>query len=115
VRHAAVATAVSALLVTACGGAGRHPVDALRACVAERVPASAVAHVVTSTEGGVTTLIYSSPRGEQTTVSVFRSAGDASAALEAEARIGDAHDRRAGNVLYDGGGAVAAAVARCAG
>ncbi len=53
-------------------------------------------------------------RGAETDVSVFASADDAMAAEKAEARLGDAHDRRIANVLYSGGGAVEAAVVRCA-
>ena len=69
-------------------------------------------HVVTSTEQGVTSINYYH-RGGETDVSVFASADDAIAAEKAEARLGDAHDRRVENVLYSGGGPVEAAVVRC--
>jgi hypothetical protein len=60
----------------------------------------------------VTTITYSH-RGGETIVSVFASEDDAKEAELAEARLGDAHDRRVANVLYSGGGAAEAAVAAC--
>jgi hypothetical protein len=101
------------LAASACGGSGTRSAAELRSCVSDRLPAGAVDRVVTSTEEGVTSLIYYHAAG-QTVVSVFKTAGDAQHALEAEARIGDAHDRRVGSVLYSGGGAIEAAVVACA-
>lgn len=46
-------------------------------------------------------------------VPVFASGSDAEDAEKAEARLGDAHDRRAKNVLYSGGGAVEDAIVEC--
>jgi hypothetical protein len=60
----------------------------------------------------VTTIVYDH-RGSETTVSVFGSEDDAKQAELAEARLGDAHDHRLGNVLYGGGGAAEEAVIAC--
>ena len=65
-----------------------------------------------STEEGVTTLDYVH-RGSETIVTIFASAADAEAAEKAEARLGDAHDRRLGNALYSGGGAAETAIVAC--
>lgn len=46
-------------------------------------------------------------------MTIFKSASDAVDAEKAEARLGDAHDRRIKNVLYSGGGAIEAAVVDC--
>ena len=86
--------------------------DSLRACIRDRLPAGAVDRVAASTLEGVTTITYVH-RGSETTVSVFPSEDDAREAELAEARLGDAHDRRRGNVLYSGGGAVERAVSGC--
>jgi TRAP-type mannitol/chloroaromatic compound transport system substrate-binding protein len=96
-----------------CGGAGAIDADELRSCVRKELPPGAVDRVVSSTEQGVTSINYYH-RGAETDVSVFASADDAISAEKAEARLGDAHDRRIANVLYSGGGAVEAAVVRCA-
>ena len=105
----AVALAVGA---TACGGQGpRSAVAAhLRGATACRPGRSTASHA--STVEGVTTITYYH-RGSETTVSVFSSDDDAKQAELAEALLGDAHDRRVGNVLYSGGGAAEEAVTAC--
>jgi hypothetical protein len=99
--------------VTACGEPRPRTAAALRSCVAERLPRDAVDRVVVSEEAGVTSLNYFH-HGAEVDVSVFATDADAIAAEQAEARLGDAHDRRIGNVLYGGGGVVEAAVVHCA-
>ena len=103
-----------ALVVAAagCGDGGPRSAESLRACVRDRLPAGSVDRVAASTVEGVTTITYYH-RGSETTVSVFASDDDAKQAELAEARLGDAHDRRVGNVLYSGGGAAEEAVAAC--
>ena len=96
----------------ACGGSAAVSAGALRDCVAKRVPAAA-GHVRSSVEEGVTTLTWPSGDGGETIASVFASGSDAGDAEKAEARLGDAHDRRVKNVLYSGGGAVEDAIVRC--
>jgi len=105
--------AAATLGAVSCGGAGSVSADDLKACVRKQLPAGAVDRVVVTSEQGVTSINYYR-RGGETDVSVFASADDAIAAEKAEARLGDAHDRRIRNVLYSGGGAVEAAVIRCA-
>jgi hypothetical protein len=95
-----------------CGDDGPRSAEALRGCVHDRLPPGVVDRVVSSTVEGVTTIIYVH-RGSETSVSIFASETDAKEAELAEARLGDAHDRRVGNVLYSGGGAAEAAVAAC--
>ncbi len=63
----------------------------------------------------MTTLNYYTANGGETDVNVFPSASAAKAAEEQEARLGDAHDRQKGNVLYSGGGAAERAVVACLG
>jgi hypothetical protein len=106
--------ALSVLLLTAagCGGEDTRSAKSLRACVAGRLAPGAVDRVLESTVDGVTTITYIQ-RGGETLVSVFPSVGAAKEAMEAEARIGDAHDQRVLNVLYGGGGSAAAAVETC--
>jgi len=111
-----IAFAGGALLLLAaasCGGGGAISAADLRHCVSKELPPGAVDRVFSSSEQGVTSLNYYH-RGAETDVSVFPSAKAAIAAEKAEARLGDAHDRRIKNVLYGGGGAVEAAVVRCA-
>jgi hypothetical protein len=96
-----------------CGTAGVVSGDDLRSCVREQLPVGAVDRVLVSVEQDVTSLNYFH-HGSETDVSVFATAADAVAAEKAEARLGDAHDRRVNNVLYSGGGAIEAAVVRCA-
>ena len=84
----------------------------LQACVEKRTPRGSVDRFFTSTEQGVTSLSYFH-RGSETVASVFESADDAKAAMEAEARIGDAHDQRIANVLYGGGDAAERAIVAC--
>ena len=99
-----------ALAATACGGSGTISAGSLRACVAKSVPGAAVR---SSTEQGVTTLTWRNVDGGETIASVFASGSDAEDAEKAEARLGDAHDRRLRNVLYSGGGAVEDAIVEC--
>jgi TRAP-type mannitol/chloroaromatic compound transport system substrate-binding protein len=102
------------ILVLAAAGCGssKTAAESLRSCVRDRLPAGAVDRVASSTVEGVTTITYFH-RGSETTVSSFASDDDAKQAELAEARLGDAHDRRVGNVLYSGGGAAAVAIAAC--
>ena len=106
--------ALSLLLLTAagCGGESTQSAKSLRSCVAGNLAPGAVDRVLESTVEGVTTITYLQQGGE-TIVSVFPSVGAAKEAMDAEARIGDAHDQRVQNVLYGGGGSVAAAVETC--
>jgi hypothetical protein len=109
-----VRTAVIALLVAltaACGGGSKSGAS-IRTCIDHHLPAGAVDRVFASTEEGVTSLNYFH-NGSETDVTIFKSAADAVDAEEAEARLGDAHDRRLKNVLYSGGGAIEAAVVQC--
>jgi hypothetical protein len=101
------------VVLAGCGHDGVVSAADLHSCVAKRLPAGAVDRVVTGTEEGVTSTNYYR-RGNETAVSVFPSVDDAVKAEAAEARLGDAHDRRIGNVLYSGGGAVEDAVVACA-
>ena len=105
-----IAVAVTAA-AAGCGG-GPRSADSLRRCVGDHLPRGAVDRVAASTVEGVTTITYVH-RGSETTVSIFASEADAKQAELAEARLGDAHDRRVGNVLYSGGGAAEAAIAAC--
>jgi hypothetical protein len=98
--------------VAGCGGSSTTTADELQACVKKRLPPGAVDRFFTSTEQGVTTLNYFR-RGSETVATVFESTDAAKAAMEAEARIGDAHDQRRGNVLYGGGGAAERAIVAC--
>ena len=101
---------VVAFAATGCSGSGAVSAGDLRSCVAKRVPGAAVR---SSTEQGVTTLTWPNADGGETIASVFDSGSDAEDAEKAEARLGDAHDRRVKNVLYSGGGAVEDAIVRC--
>jgi hypothetical protein len=76
------------------------------------VPAGTIGRVFASTEEGVTSVNYTR-NGDEITMSVFPSPADAMAAEKAEARLGDAHDRRLKNVLYSGGGVIEAAIVEC--
>ena len=105
-------TAAIALLVAAsaaCGSGGSRSADSIRKCIEHRLPPGAVDRVFASTEQGVTSLNFFH-RGSETDVTIFKSASDAVDAEKAEARLGDAHDRRIKNVLYSGGGAIESAV-----
>jgi len=106
--------ALSLLLLTAagCGSESMRSAQSLRSCVAGHLAPGAVDRVLETTVEGVTTITYLQ-RGGETIVSVFPSVGAAKDAMDAEARIGDAHDQRVQNVLYGGGGGVSAAVEAC--
>jgi hypothetical protein len=106
-----IAIAVTAA-AAGCGGDGPRSAGSLRDCVSDHLPTGAVDRITSSTVEGVTTITYVH-RGSETTLSIFASEADAKQAELAEARLGDAHDRRAGNVLYSGGGAAEAAIAAC--
>ena len=110
-RRAVIAVAIAAA-TAGCGGDGSRSADSLRKCVGDHLPRGAVDRVASSTVEGVTTITYVH-RGRETSVSIFASEADAKHAELAEARLGDAHDRRVGNVLYSGGGAAEAAIAAC--
>lgn len=110
-RNLVIAAALVALL-SSCGGSGARSAASLRDCVRDHLAPGAVDRVAESTVEGVTTITYYH-RGGETTVSVFASEDDAKEAELAEARLGDAHDRRVANVLYSGGGAAEEAVAAC--
>ena len=110
-RRSLIAVALTAA-AAGCGGDGSRSADSLRNCVSDRLPPGAVDRVASSTVEGVTTITYVH-RGSETSVSIFASEADAKQAELAEARLGDAHDRRVGNVLYSGGGAAEAAIAAC--
>ena len=88
-----------------CGSGGAQSAASLRSCIEDRLPAG-------SFDEGVTSLNYFH-NGSETDVTIFKSASDAVDAEAAEARLGDAHDRRIKNVLYSGGGAIEAAVVQC--
>ena len=98
--------------MTGCGGKSERSAADLRACVDKHLPAGAVDRVFATTEEGVTSINYFH-RGAETDLTIFKSAADAEAAEKAEARLGDAHDRRVANVLYSGGGAVERAIVGC--
>ena len=102
---------MTSVVLAACGS---HTVSAkdLRACIDKHLPRGAVDRVFASEEEGVTTVNYYR-HGNETDVSIFKSVADAKEAEKAEARIGDAHDRRIKNVLYSGGGIVERALIGC--
>ena len=104
--------ALLAALAAGCGGQSTHSAADLRACVKQQLPPGAVDRVFANTEDGVTSVIYFH-RGGETDLTIFKSAADAEAAEKAEARLGDAHDRRVANVLYSGGGAAERAIVTC--
>jgi hypothetical protein len=107
-----LALSLVVLAMAGCGDEDTRSAKSLRACVEDRITLGTVDHVLESTVDGVTTITYLQRAGE-TLVSVFPSVGAAKEAMDAEARIGDAHDQREQNVLYGGGGSVAAAVEAC--
>jgi hypothetical protein len=100
------------MLAAGCGSGSLPTAKGIKACVEKRLPPGSVDRVFTNTEAGVTSVNYFH-RGSETDMSVFPSAAAAMAAEKAEARLGDAHDRRIRNVLYSGGGAVEAAIMAC--
>jgi hypothetical protein len=101
-----------AVAATSCGGHAPRTAADIQACVKEHLPSAAVDRTFVSTEEGVTSLTYLR-RGDETIVTIFKSSDDAIAAVEAEARIGDAHDKRIDNVLYNGGGSVVTTLTSC--
>lgn len=103
-----------ALAVAGCGGPGGRSTAAIRHCIEARVPRGAYDNLIASTEEGVVSLNYYRSGGDETTISIFPSEADAISAEKAEARLGDAHDRRLRNVLYSGGGPIERAVRACA-
>src|SRR5690242_640051 len=103
-----------ALLLAGCGGSSVRSSAAIRYCFEDRVPRSTYEKRIASTEEGVVSLIYYRSGGDQTTISIFPSEAEATSAKKAEARFGDAHDRRLRNVLYSGGGPIERAVRACA-
>jgi TRAP-type mannitol/chloroaromatic compound transport system substrate-binding protein len=102
---------VLVVVATGCGSGTKSAAD-IQECVKKRLPAGAVDRIFANTEEGVTSVNYFHKGGE-TDMSVFASVDDAVAAERAEARLGDAHDRRLKNVLYSGGGPVEAAIVEC--
>jgi hypothetical protein len=106
------ATLLLVVVGAACGAGGPRSAADIQSCVKKRLPAGAVDRVVTSTEEGVASVNYFR-NGSEVDMSVFQSEADAIAAEKAEARLGDAHDRRLKNVLYSGGGVIEAAIVRC--
>ena len=99
-------------MLTGCGGDSTRTAAELRACVDKQLRPGEVDRVFASTEDGVTSINYFR-RGSETDLTIFKSAADAEAAEKAEARLGDAHDRRVANVLYSGGGPVERAIVAC--
>jgi hypothetical protein len=110
--RAAALAAVLGVLLAGCGGEKTLSAADVRACVKEHLPPGAVDRVFANTEDGVTSINYFH-HGAETDLTIFKSAADAQAAEKAEARLGDAHDRRVANVLYSGGGAVERAIVAC--
>jgi hypothetical protein len=111
-RTGIAACAVLVALAAGCGGSKTLSARDVRACVDKHLSPGAVDRVFASTEQGVTSVNYFH-RGAETDLTIFKSARDAEAAEKAEARLGDAHDRRIANVLYSGGGAVERAIVTC--
>jgi len=105
---------VAVILLAGCGGSALRSGSDVRACVAKSLPAGFVTRVFVSSEEGATSLNYFHG-GDETDVTVFPSIKAAREAEAAEARLGDAHDRRVRNVLVSGGGRIEAAVRSCAG
>ena len=103
-----------ALLAAGCGGSSDRSPAAIRNCIEDRVPRSSYEKLIASTEEGVVSLNYYRSGGDETTISIFPSEADAMSAEQAEARLGDAHDRRLRTVLYSGGGPIERAVRACA-
>jgi hypothetical protein len=82
--------------------------------VDKHLPPGAVDRLSVSTEESVTPINYFH-NGTETDMSVFPSIRDAMEAESAEARLGDAHDRRIKHVLYSGGGVIESAIVNCIG
>ena len=102
------------MLATACGGgADSTSAATLRSCVKAKLAPGTVTRLFTHTEEGVATTNYYYRDGSETDVNVFPSVQAAKDAEAQEARLGDAHDRRTGNVLHGGGGPADRAVSAC--
>ena len=107
---------MSATLVIAlagCGSSLRSAAD-IQSCVKKRLPAGAVDRIFASTEQGVTSVNYFH-NGTETDMSIFPNVKAAIDAEKAEARLGDAHDRRRKQVLSSGGGVIEQAIVACVG
>jgi hypothetical protein len=111
-RSVVALLALTAAVLAGCGGEATRTAVELRACVNKHLPPGAVDRVFANTEAGVTSINYFH-RGGETDLTIFKSAADAEQAEKAEARLGDAHDRRVKNVLYSGGGVVEQAIVDC--
>ena len=111
-RSRVVVFALLGAFLAGCGDHQARTAAEVRACVKKHLPPGAVDRVFASTEEGVTTINYFH-RGSETDLTIFKSATDAEQAEKAEARLGDAHDRRVANVLYSGGGATERAIVGC--
>jgi hypothetical protein len=107
-------TAVAAVSAS-CGGGRQHSAAAFQRCVEGRLSRSDVDHVATSMEEGVASISFVYRDGNADVASIFKSVADAKEAEKAEARIGDAHDKRVRNVLYSGGRDFDAAIIACVG
>jgi hypothetical protein len=82
--------------------------------VKDRLPGGKVDHATSTTVEGVTSVAYFQQGAASVELTIFPTVSAARNGEAAEARIGDAHDRRIANVLYSGGGLrVRAAVASC--
>ena len=109
----AVVALTAALVVAGCGG-HQSKSAAFQACVKERLPGGKVERTTSSTVEGVTSVAYFQHGSAAVELTIFPTVSAARDGEAAEARIGDAHDRRIANVLYSGGGLrVRAAVASC--
>jgi hypothetical protein len=111
-RRPVAAIALVVLALAGCGG-HRSAAEALQACVGKRLPGGPADHITASTVAGVTSVAFFQGGGEETDLTIFPSVNAAMAGEHAEARIGDAHDRRLANVLFTGGSAVESAIAAC--
>jgi hypothetical protein len=101
-------------LAAACGSGNQSTsAAALRACVNAKLTPGTITRVFVHTEEGVATTNYYYRNGSETDVNVFPSVQAAKDAEAQEARLGDAHDRRTGNVLHSGGGPAEEAVSAC--
>lgn len=79
----------------------------------KQLPVGSAVRTDSSTVEGVTTARFFDRGGSEIELTIFKTVNGAKQAEAAEARIGDAHDRRVGNMLYTGGDDVARAVSSC--